>query len=86
MSEQTAVNLIDEAKAAFLDAMMQLDEDLAKKLSLYDFDRIFQAMVIPAIERVRHIERFKDEPHLIKPPLMTEQDSIRHIMNTINNR
>ena len=81
MSEQIAINLIKEAKSTFIESFCKLDDDLKARLSLYDIDRLFETLVYPAIERVRHIERFADEPEKINPPL--NKSNIVQVMNDI---
>jgi len=57
MTEETAINVTEEARNTYFDNFKELSGDLQNKISLHMLDHIFRYMVVPAIEKARKFDR-----------------------------
>lgn len=55
--ENTAISVIDEAANCYYDSYQNIPVHIRKKISLEILDNIFKKMVVPSIDKVRHIDR-----------------------------
>lgn len=55
--EKTAISVIDEAANCYYHSYKNIPAHVRKKISLEMLDNIFKKMVVPAIDKVRHIDR-----------------------------
>lgn len=57
MSEDKAVNVINEAAEEYYSNFDKLPQSLKKEISCHMLHDIFKVMVLPAIDRVRMLDR-----------------------------
>ena len=55
--DNPAISVFDEAAQEYYDDFMKIDSHVRKRISFEMLDQIFKRMVIPAIDRVRELDR-----------------------------
>lgn len=57
MTDEVAINVKDEAADTFYNHWSELPKEVKSRVSLHMLENIFKKMVVPAIDRVRALDR-----------------------------